>query len=272
MKKNLFKVLFGVLVFFVGVNVHAVKAPAVGGEVVTDPLNEGTTGSVVVGEVATPVYEVNIFWDDLTFDWTYDYDTNSFGWKPASLCENEYEMVGYEAEFDEKLAKGEIYTDATCSTVTNERTEEAVYYAVSERDYVYMGIEDFSQNGQIVPSISWNAESNYSYTIANFEEEDEDSFKEKIISNFKEEYRLDLSEEQIHAWIDSFRVMKTLSLDPNINIIFEYVLPYEGGRRPDVILLSKEQVIVLEFKMKNNTPKGRTYAWQSFIKLMCSKN
>ena len=173
MKKNLFKVLFGVLVFFVGVNVHAVKTPESGGEIVTDPLNGGTTGSVVVGEVATPVYEVNIFWEDLTFDWTYDYDTNSFGWKPASLCERDYEMVGYEAEFDEKLASGEIYTDATCSTVTHERTEEAIYYAVRERDYVYMGIEDFSQNGQIVPSISWNAESNYSYTIANFEVRDE---------------------------------------------------------------------------------------------------
>ena len=91
----------------------------------------------------------------------------------------------------------------------------------------------------------------YADTIANFEKEDENSFKEKIIANFKEEHVLELSKEQINAWIDSFRVMKTLSLDPNINIIFEYVLPYEGGRRPDVILLTKEQLIVLEFKMKN---------------------
>lgn len=91
----------------------------------------------------------------------------------------------------------------------------------------------------------------YADTIANFEKETENSFKEKIITNFKEEHVLDLSPEQINAWVDSFRVMKALSLDPNINIIFEYVLPYEGGRRPDVILLSKEQLIVLEFKMKN---------------------
>ncbi len=91
----------------------------------------------------------------------------------------------------------------------------------------------------------------YADTIANFEKEEENGFKEKIISNFKEEHRLDLSDEQIHAWIDSFRVMKKLSLNPNINIIFEYVLPYEGGRRPDVILLSKEFVVILEFKMKD---------------------
>ena len=92
----------------------------------------------------------------------------------------------------------------------------------------------------------------YADTIANFEKEDEKGFKEKIINNFKEEYRLGLSDEQIHAWIDSFRVMQKLSLNPNLNIIFEYVLPYEGGRRPDVILLSKEHVVVLEFKMKND--------------------
>ena len=36
----------------------------------------------------------------------------------------------------------------------------------------------------------------------------------------------------------------------SLNIIFEYALPYESGRRPDVILLNSEQVIILEFKMK----------------------
>lgn len=91
----------------------------------------------------------------------------------------------------------------------------------------------------------------YADTIANFEKENEKIFMEKMKSNFNEYIGLELKDEQIDAWVDSFRVMKKLSLDPNINIIFEYVLPYEGGRRPDVILLSKEQVIVLEFKMKN---------------------
>lgn len=172
MKKNLFKVLFGVLVFFVGVNVHAVKEPSSGGEVVTDPLNGGTTGSVVVGEVATPVYTANIFWDDLTFDWTYDNDTNSFGWTPASLCEREYVMVE-DPEFEAKLAEGKIYTDATCSTVTTERTEDDVYYSVRDREHVYLTIEDLSENGQIVPSIEWNAEANYSYTTGTFEIRDE---------------------------------------------------------------------------------------------------
>lgn len=45
--------------------------------------------------------------------------------------------------------------------------------------------------------------------------------------------------------------MQNLNLNPNLNIIFEYVLPYESGRRPDIILLSNEHVVILEFKMKN---------------------
>lgn len=91
----------------------------------------------------------------------------------------------------------------------------------------------------------------YADSIANFEKTNEKDFMQTIRTNFKEEHVLKLEPEQIHAWLDSYRVMEKISLDPNINIIFEYVLPYEGGRRPDVILLSKELVIVLEFKMKN---------------------
>ena len=34
------------------------------------------------------------------------------------------------------------------------------------------------------------------------------------------------------------------------SIVFKYVLPYENGRRPDVLLVSNEAVIILEFKRK----------------------
>ena len=33
-----------------------------------------------------------------------------------------------------------------------------------------------------------------------------------------------------------------------IYLIFEYRLKYEGGRRPDVILLTDTEVVILEFK------------------------
>lgn len=91
----------------------------------------------------------------------------------------------------------------------------------------------------------------YADSIADFNKIELDEFNATIRTNFNDGVALELSQGQIDAWEDSYHVMKRLSLNPDINIIFEYVLPYEGGRRPDVILLSKELVIVLEFKMKN---------------------
>lgn len=91
----------------------------------------------------------------------------------------------------------------------------------------------------------------YVDTIENFNKENETDFINKVKSNFLDEHLVDLSDSQIHAWADSFRVMQNLNLNPNLSIIFEYVLPYESGRRPDIILLSNDQVIILEFKMKN---------------------
>lgn len=65
-----------------------------------------------------------------------------------------------------------------------------------------------------------------------------------------------LHEAQITAWVDCYEVLQhTLPIigaqHPGLSIIFEYELPYEAGRRPDVVLLSKEQVVILEFKMKS---------------------
>ena len=75
-------------------------------------------------------------------------------------------------------------------------------------------------------------------------------------SAFSDEYVLSLGTSQEHAWKDCYdNLQKYLPLIDNGNkqfgIIFEYALPYESGRRPDVLLVSKEQVIILEFKMKN---------------------
>lgn len=91
----------------------------------------------------------------------------------------------------------------------------------------------------------------YADFFSNFSHENENEFIEKIKSTFLKEHIVDLSNSQISAWKDSFKILQNLNLNLNISIIFEYVLPYESGRRPDVILLSIDKVIVLEFKMKN---------------------
>jgi hypothetical protein len=64
------------------------------------------------------------------------------------------------------------------------------------------------------------------------------------------------STSQTVAWKNCYRILtqffgKLSGIDPKINnqgLIFEYELPRERGRRPDVLLLSNQQLIVMEFK------------------------
>jgi len=58
---------------------------------------------------------------------------------------------------------------------------------------------------------------------------------------------------QVKAWEDSFYILHThLSELKNFHVymIFEYVLPREGGRRPDLLILTSSEVLVIEFKEK----------------------
>ena len=76
-------------------------------------------------------------------------------------------------------------------------------------------------------------------------------------SGFHESYLMALGSLQINIWKDCFRVLQRElpafhQQHPGFHIIFEYALPYESGRRPDVLLVCKEFVIVLEFKKKQD--------------------
>jgi DUF2075 family protein len=61
---------------------------------------------------------------------------------------------------------------------------------------------------------------------------------------------------QVEAWRNEHRVLQysladAVAISPraaNWHVVFEYELPRERGRRPDVLLLTGSQVIVLEFK------------------------
>lgn len=66
------------------------------------------------------------------------------------------------------------------------------------------------------------------------------------------------SRTQVDAWMDSFQVLRsqlaTLVIQrPKArtwSCVFEYELPREGGRRPDLVLLAGQSVLVVEFKEK----------------------
>ena len=167
MKKNLFKVLFGLCIFAFGLNVNA--------EVSNSELDmENGVGSdtqtVTVGEVERPVYNVNFYWNDLTFDWVYDDETKEFGWAPASLCDGKYLGSYIKDNYAEELADGKVYSDNTCSTLvySSNVEDEAEYYVRYDRDAVYINIEDFSTNGQIVPTVEWKSNVDYDYVEARF--------------------------------------------------------------------------------------------------------
>ena len=64
------------------------------------------------------------------------------------------------------------------------------------------------------------------------------------------------SESQRTAWADEYEVIRNafaqcVAADPAAaawGVVFEYELPLEGGRRPDVVVLAGSTVVVLEFK------------------------
>ncbi|TRX32752.1 DUF2075 domain-containing protein [Flavobacterium sp. ZT3R18] len=94
------------------------------------------------------------------------------------------------------------------------------------------------------------------YSIASFLEVDAATW-----GNLLKEHHIDCMIEeagfsQRKAWFDCFNILKEelklLALSPktveNIFVVFEYELPRERGRRPDVLILSGTNLIVLEFK------------------------
>jgi len=96
----------------------------------------------------------------------------------------------------------------------------------------------------------------YQNRIAKFLLESRINWLNTMKESMQQISQLPLSTTQVRAWDDCFSELKTelatfASNHPEFSIIFEYNLPYESGRRPDVILLSDEQVIILEFKMKS---------------------
>ena len=76
----------------------------------------------------------------------------------------------------------------------------------------------------------------------------------KELNNFVESNGFPVGESQIVSWKDCVAflqgLMRRSDIFENATLVFEYLLPLEGGRRPDVILLTEEKVIILEFKRK----------------------
>lgn len=96
----------------------------------------------------------------------------------------------------------------------------------------------------------------YADSVCNFLSISSTDWLATMKDNFINKFSLPLENSQIAAWKDCFNVLQkelySFNEDhPHFSIIFEYALPYESGRRPDVVLVSSEDVFILEFKKKN---------------------
>jgi hypothetical protein len=84
------------------------------------------------------------------------------------------------------------------------------------------------------------------------------SWLETLSANYQALYQQRATATQIQAWRDCAEILQAQLLklaaarpeSSNWTLIFEYELPREGGRRPDLILLAAGQVLVFEFKQK----------------------
>lgn len=95
-------------------------------------------------------------------------------------------------------------------------------------------------------------------TITQFLAATEIPWLKTLSANYQALYQQQATATQKQAWLDSYRVLQQqlpqlVELQPaseSWTLIFEYELPREGGRRPDLVLLAAGQVLVFEFKQK----------------------
>lgn len=163
MKKKLFGALMLTTMFALPVfaNADEVKEPA--------DFNDEKT--VVVGEVDTTVYQVDIEWGNFSYDWKYDRDTNKFGFKANLGCEGAGQM-GDGNLITESLeyfkSNNLLYSDNTCSTLqTSELVDGTAYYAKTQVGG-FVRILDESVNAKIKANASFTPSQDYGWISGKF--------------------------------------------------------------------------------------------------------
>lgn len=96
-------------------------------------------------------------------------------------------------------------------------------------------------------------------TIEGFQKAEEKELIEALRAGNRRICFQEASEGQLRAWKNSIHVLRSIvfNLPSRFHIIFEFVLPRERGRRPDILILSRQNVYVLEFKDSQRI--GRAY-------------
>lgn len=93
-------------------------------------------------------------------------------------------------------------------------------------------------------------------SVKNFLDKPPSLIEESLEAHLQALLGMNAAQSQIEAWIEEIEILRLSLRNLAIgkpesiewSIIFEYELPLEGGRRPDVIILGNSQIFVLEFK------------------------
>ena len=101
-----------------------------------------------------------------------------------------------------------------------------------------------------------NSRCGWAGSIRSFLNLEESAFLSSLITHQKEHLNSQIDPGQLRAWRNCYISLSKYLVDfcqsrPDVLdcfIIFEYVLPRERGRRPDVVILSKDQIFILEYK------------------------
>ncbi|MFC4321315.1 DNA/RNA helicase domain-containing protein [Litchfieldia salsa] len=76
------------------------------------------------------------------------------------------------------------------------------------------------------------------------------------LTEFLEDNDFDVEQSHIDSWEDTYQFLQDIFIPEmetygELFLVFEYMLPLEKGRRPDVLLMVEDRVIILEFKQKD---------------------
>lgn len=154
MKKKLFGTLMLATLFALPMFVNAEEK---------QPSDFNDSKDVIVGSVETTVYLVDVEWDNLSFDWKYDRDTNKFEFVPPLACQAiDTTNASMIEELQGYVADGiGVFDNDTCTTThTGEFTSGTTYYAQSGV-YPTVHIEDRSINGKIKAKASFTPSGSY---------------------------------------------------------------------------------------------------------------
>ncbi len=126
---------------------------------------DDSSHDVTVGEADEPIYSVNIYWGDLSFDWKYDESKSNFSFAPH------YDCVSTSYDLENHKTANNLYSDTSCKELyTGTVTEgQGNYYYTEPKSYIQVG--DKSINGKIKATASFTSVEKYNWVSGIFGKE-----------------------------------------------------------------------------------------------------